>query len=88
MTQRQISHDFDLPTCTEGHAARHMLDQRGRSAGGGHFIECACRQTVRHDEFDPALTEWCRLNDRRKPRIPKPAAVLQFRLPLQGGARA
>lgn len=87
MTQRQISHDFELPTCSEGHAARHILDLRGRSAGGGHLIECACRHTVKHEEFDLALAEWCRLNDKRKPRIPRPGAVLQFPLPLRERGR-
>ena len=82
MTQRQISHDFDLPTCADGHQARHMLDMRAPRVGGGTFIECPCRSTVRHEDFDQALAEWCRLNDKRKPRIPRAGEVLQFRLQL------
>lgn len=89
MTQRQITHDFDLPTCSAGHAARHILDHRGMSAGGGHFIECSCRKTTRHAELDPALAEWCRLNDKRKPRIPRGScSVVQLRLPMQRGLSA
>ncbi|MGO4222111.1 hypothetical protein AB4Y64_09705 [Lysobacter sp. TAF61] len=87
MTQRQISHDFDLPLCADGHQARHMLDMRAPRVGGGDFIECQCRSTVRHGDFDQALAEWCRLNDTKKPRIPKRAELLQFRLPLQRSAR-
>jgi hypothetical protein len=87
VTQQQISHDFNLPTCADGHRARHMLDMRGAHAGGGHFIECQCRSTIRHEDIDQALAEWCRLNDKRKPRIPRPGAdLLQFRLPLQRSA--
>lgn len=87
MTQAQISHDFDLPACVDGHSARHMIDMRAPHAGGGHFIECRCRSTTRLADFDQAFTEWCRLNDKRKPRIPRQSAeLLQFRLPLQRGA--
>jgi len=68
MTQRQISHDFDLPTCADGHTARHVLDMRGAHAGGGHFIECMCRATVRTTDFDAALGDWYRINGRRRPR--------------------
>lgn len=86
MTQRQVTHDFDLPSCSAGHAARHMHDLRGAHAGGGHFLECQCRQTMRHADLDQALAEWCRLNDKRKPRIPRgSASVVQLRLPMQRG---
>lgn len=60
--QRMISHNPPLPACANGHAARHMHDQRAAHAGGGHFIECACRQTQRHPSLDAALPEWQRLN--------------------------
>lgn len=56
--QRMISHADDLPRCAAGHRARHMHDLRGRHAGGGHFIECACRHTARRDSYEQALADW------------------------------
>jgi len=85
MTQRQVTHDFPLPACAAGHAARHILDLRGSHAGGGNFIECQCRHTVRHADFDGALQDWCRMNQVRRPSTAKArTSVLQFRLPLHG----
>jgi hypothetical protein len=97
MTQRQIPHQVTLLPCVEGHAARHYLDHRATRAGGGHFIECPCRCTGKHETIDGALDEWFRLNQKRRPRAARPAVgspataiadVLQFPLPLLGGRRA
>lgn len=100
MTQRQIPHQVTLLPCVEGHAARHYRDHRAMRAGGGHFIECPCRRTGKHEELDGALDEWFRLNQKRRPRVPRPdpavstapalpvADVLQLPLRLQGGRRA
>lgn len=66
MTQRHISHSEPLPACAAGHSARHIHDQRGLAAGGGHFVECRCRATSKHAEPDAALAEWRRVN--RAPR--------------------
>lgn len=85
MTQRQIGHAQPLPSCRAGHTARHIVDGRATRAGGGHFIECPCRHTAKHDDFEIALTEWCRINDKRKSRLPRAGALLQFRLPLWRG---
>ena len=63
--QRMISHDKPLPRCSNNHAARHMHDLRRASAGGGHFIECACGCTARYPEFESALAVWTALNTRR-----------------------
>ena len=60
--QRMIPHADPLPACSAGHAARHMVDLRAAHAGGGHFIECACRKTVRHAAFDQALGDWRQAN--------------------------
>lgn len=60
--QRMISHPDPLPRCSAGHRARHMHDLRGRAHGGGHFIECACRNTPRFDSFDQALGHWRHVN--------------------------
>lgn len=62
MTQRHISHPEGLPRCSTGHSARHIHDQRGLAAGGGHFIECQCQATRRHVDLDAALAEWRRNN--------------------------
>lgn len=59
---RMIPHDEPLPRCSNGHAARHIVDQRGPTRGGGHFIECACRHTQRFPEFDQALGNWRQVN--------------------------
>ena len=94
MTQRHISHPERLPTCAAGHSARHIHDQRGLAAGGGHFVECRCRATSKHAEPDAALAEWCRVNraprSARKvlPAIVAPADnVIQMRLPMPGEGR-
>jgi hypothetical protein len=94
MTQSQIPHQVTLPPCAAGHPARHILDRRAAHAGGGHAIECACRTTTRHGDLDTAITEWFRINKRRRPRSPKAlpsvddTVILQFGLRLQGGCRA
>lgn len=96
MTQRQIPHQVTLLPCAAGHAARHFLDHRAIRAGGGHFIDCPCRCTAKHEAIEGALDEWFRLNQKRRPRTPAPATpaepigadVLQFPLPLRGGRRA
>ncbi|MGO1072683.1 hypothetical protein [Lysobacter sp. CA199] len=62
MTQRQISHETNLPPCADGHAARHMRDHRCATAGGGHFLECECRRTVRHANVELALVDWKTIN--------------------------
>lgn len=62
MTQRHISHPERLPACAAGHSARHIHDQRGLAAGGGHFVECRCRATRKHAEPETALAEWRRVN--------------------------
>lgn len=54
---RMIPSRVPLPTCRNGHAARHILDAR---KGGSHLVECACSQTGRHADFDAALAEWRR----------------------------
>lgn len=66
MTRRHISHPKGLPKCAAGHSARHIHDQRGLAAGGGHLVECRCRATSRQEEPDAALAEWRRIN--RAPR--------------------
>lgn len=62
MTQRHISHPEGLPACAAGHSARHILDLRGLTAGGGHLVECRCRATSKHAEPEAALAEWRRIN--------------------------
>ena len=74
-TQREISHDQPLPLCRDGHPARHILDSRRPTAGGGHLIECRCCATGRHETFEAALQDWHRRNGRRGPRRPAPAAA-------------
>lgn len=69
MTQRQISHQVTLPTCINGHAARHMHDRRTASAGGGHLLECECRQTVKRASVGDALQEWLWINATSRPRV-------------------
>jgi len=76
-TQRQISHADKLPACKRGHSARHIHDCRRPTAGGGHFIECACGSTSKHPEYDDAMREWCSKNDH-----PIPKASAQRGLPL------
>ena len=80
--QRMISHAEPLPTCRNGHVARHIHDARRASAGGGHLVECACSHTGRHAEFDDALREWRRTHGHRGPLVPVGSPVVNFR----GGA--
>lgn len=77
MTQRQISHQVTLPTCINGHTARHMHDQRAASAGGGHLLECECRQTAKHVCVGDALQQWRRINITRRPRVRRIEPVAQ-----------
>lgn len=76
--QRMIPTATPLPPCPAGHPARHMHDLRRASAGGGHFIECACRQTAKHPELADALAEWCRSGGH-----PLPITDAQRQLPLR-----
>lgn len=87
MTQRQMDHVDPLPTCKQGHAARHIFDARGNGAGGGHLIECACSQTRKHADFADALAEWKRAHRIRTPRQkPQPATnLVQLGLRFKGG---
>lgn len=81
--QVHITHDFELPACKSGHAARHIHDRRCLRAGGGHFVECACSQTRRHLEFEQARREWERTfatRRRRKASAPAADTVVQFPL--------
>ena len=77
MTQRQISHQVTLPTCINGHTARHMHDQRAASAGGGHLLECECRQTPKYVCVGDALQQWRQINITRRPRVRRIEAVVQ-----------
>lgn len=91
MTQRQISHP-GLPDCREGHRARLMLDARCAAAGGGYFVECACRHTAKLPGVEQALVAWNNANGRRPRRPEEPpvatvATVVQFPLQLGGPAR-
>ncbi|PZS50250.1 hypothetical protein [Stenotrophomonas maltophilia] len=93
MTQEHISHPEGLPNCAAGHRARHILDKRCASAGGGHLIECACRSTIKHADPDMAIAGWRRLNrptrDLRAPALPAAADnVVQFNLSLAEQAPA
>lgn len=65
--QRMISHARPLPPCRAGHTARHIHDQRAVRAGGGHFVECACRQGGRFAEYGVALADWCAINGHARP---------------------
>lgn len=96
MTQRQVAHQVTLPPCAEGHTARHFHDQRAMRAGGGHFIECSCRSTGKHEGIDAVLDEWFRVNQKRRPRAARApimappiraADVIQFALPLARARR-
>jgi hypothetical protein len=93
MTQRHISHPEGLPACAAGHSARHILDLRGAAAGGGHFVECCCRHTTRHADFDAALSAWKRMN--RPPRAARKTIATHaetadnvLQMPLHFAARA
>jgi hypothetical protein len=89
MTQRHISHPEGLPTCADGHSARHIHDQRGLAAGGGHLVECKCRMTSKHADPEAALAEWRCINrparSARKvlPAIAAPTAYNVLQLPMR-----
>ncbi|WP_337052527.1 hypothetical protein [Pseudoxanthomonas sp. USHLN014] len=55
-----------------------MHDLRGLTSGGGHFIECACRQTGKHADYADAVAEWCRGGGH-----PIPHVEAQRELPLR-----
>ncbi|PWB27728.1 hypothetical protein DCO49_06850 [Stenotrophomonas sp. SPM] len=87
MTQKHISHPEGLPNCAAGHRARHIHDLRGPAAGGGHFVECACRATSKSQDPEKALAEWRRINRPARSARPAPAPevadnVVQFNLSL------
>lgn len=85
MTQKHISHPEGLPKCAAGHRASHIHDLRGRAAGGGHLVECACRATSKSQEPEKALAEWRRINRPACNARPAPAVtdnVVQFNLGL------
>ena len=94
MTQKHITPPAPLPRCAAGHSARLMLDMRGSSAGGGHFVECCCRHTARHTEADAAAAEWRRMNrparSARKPAAGEMEAVANnvVQIPLRLAAPA
>ncbi|MNM61858.1 hypothetical protein D3C81_731680 [compost metagenome] len=71
--QRMITEQPPIIPCSKGHAARHMLDLRRPSAGGGHSVECACSTTARHLIFEEAHAEWCLMHGQRAP-IRRPPA--------------
>ncbi|QWP76067.1 hypothetical protein J5226_21110 [Lysobacter sp. K5869] len=54
-----------------------MHDLRRPQAGGGHLLECECRQTAKHPSVGDALAQWRRLNTKRRApvRRPEPTAV-------------
>ena len=66
--QRMITEQPPIIPCSKGHAARHMLDLRRPSAGGGHSVECACSNTARHLTFEEAHAEWCLVHGQRAPK--------------------
>ena len=69
MTQREVTEAQPVPRCARGHHARHMLDMRRQSAGGGHFIECRCCQTRKYGTYGDALREWRQKNGARAPKM-------------------
>ncbi|WP_313401476.1 MULTISPECIES: hypothetical protein [unclassified Stenotrophomonas] len=71
--QRMITEQVPIIPCSKGHAARHMLDLRRPSAGGGHSVECACTSTARHLTFEEAHAEWNLVHGQRAPRRKTPA---------------
>jgi len=75
--QRMITEQVPIIPCSKGHAARHMVDLRRPSAGGGHSEECACTSTARHLTFEEAHAEWRLVHGQRapKPRAPAKRAV-------------
>lgn len=86
MTQREVTEAQPVPRCARGHHARHMLDMRRPSAGGGHFIECRCCQTRKHGVYDDALREWRQKHGIKAPKAPKGSRECQISLfPPQRG---
>ena len=77
--QRMISHARPLPKCRAGHTARHIHDRRCASAGGGHFVECACRQGGRFPQYEAALADWCAINGHAAPAHVSPARVFRLK---------
>ncbi|MEI2454594.1 hypothetical protein [Lysobacter firmicutimachus] len=102
MTQRQVAHQVTLPACAQGHAVRHVHDLRRPEAGGGHLLECECRQTAKYACVGDALRQWRRMNAKRRAAIrrsepaapaaqPAPATlagILQFPLAFVRGSGA
>jgi len=80
MTQREVTEFHPLPRCAKGHHARHMLDLRRQSAGGGHFIECRCCQTRKHGSYGDALAEWRKKHGIKAPKQPEGDGECQFGL--------
>lgn len=88
MTQCHVTHTRSLPTCRQRHPARHIHDRRRTSAGGGHFVECACSRTRRHSDFDEALAEWKRMHRiRTTPSKCIASNVVQLGLKLPSGGQ-
>lgn len=71
--QRMITEQPPIIPCSKGHAARHMLDLRRPSAGGGHSVECACTSTAKYLTFEEAHAEWCLVHGQRAPKRRPPA---------------
>lgn len=86
MTMQHLLAPMPLLPCRNGHAARYILDKRGLHCGGGHFIECACRQTQRLAGFELARAAWDKVNGRRKPKA-KPDAVAAMAVKTKRTAR-
>lgn len=86
MTQREVTEAQPVPRCPRGHYARHMLDMRRQSAGGGHFIECRGCQTRKHSTYGDALREWQQKHGIRAPKVRK--APCHGQIALFGAARA
>lgn len=80
MTQREITEPQPVPRCARGHHARHMLDMRRQSAGGGHFIECRCCQTRKHSLYGDALREWRQKHGIKAPKTPRAGSHGQINL--------
>jgi len=84
-----ITEQVPIIPCSKGHAARHMLDLRRPSAGGGHSVECACSQTSRRLTFEEAHAEWNLVHGhpapKRKPATRRsvfPSSIAQMPLAL------
>ncbi|WP_207911784.1 hypothetical protein [Stenotrophomonas sp. ATCM1_4] len=91
--QCMISHESPLPRCALGHQANHIHDKRRAISGGGHNIECKCSHTGRHEQFEDALSEWCRMQGvalpaaetARAPVVPLPEARQAREVPVDRG---